>query len=124
MEQRTLIEARKAPALPAAFTHLDPFISWSLPLETERNIKRHASTMDEIRTFADTMLENVDQVVEHLNQFDVNVLPHEELTLMHMLLSLAEVAPAIEFYQQQAVVDGYDPRRFEADENFVMRPAV
>lgn len=124
MEQRTLIKARKAPVLPAAFAHLDPFIAWSLPSETERNIKRHETSMDDIRKFAEVMLENTDRIVEYLNGFDVNALRDEELALMHMLLSLAEVAPAIEFYQQQAVVDGYDPRRFAAEEDFVMRPSV
>lgn len=124
MEQRTVIKAVKAPVLPEQFAQLKPFIAWSLATETERNIKRHESSMEEIEAFANAMLENVDAVVAHLNAFDVNALPHEERSLFCMLLSLAEVAPAIEFYQQQAVVDGYDPRRFPAEEDFVMRPAL
>jgi hypothetical protein len=31
---------------------------------------------------------------------------------MNLALALAEVAPAIEFYKQPAVIDGYDPTRF------------
>ena len=44
------------------------------------------------------------------------------MTLMYLLLSLAEIAPAIEFYNQPAVIDGYESARFRADESFVMRP--
>ena len=32
--------------------------------------------------------------------------------------------PAVEFYQQPAVIDGYDPRRFIANESFALRPSV
>jgi len=110
--------------LPAAFSHLSPYVRWSLATETERNIMRHESSMDEIRAFVDVMLDEVDKIVAHLNQFDVNALPAPELALMRMLLSLAEVAPAVEFYNRQAVIDGYDARRFPAEEAFVLRPSV
>lgn len=127
MEKKIIIKAPKkrgVPVLPAKFQHLNSFIEWSLETETERNIKRHESTMDEIRAFADVMVENVDMIVAHLESLDPETLPDEEKALMSMLLSLAEVAPAIEFYSQQAVVDGYDPRRLQANESFVMHPVL
>ena len=70
------------------------------------------------------MLPKVDEIVVWLNQYELASLPEEAKTLMYLLLSFAEIAPAVEFYQQPAVIDGYDPRRFVADETFTMRPAI
>jgi hypothetical protein len=116
---------RPEAVLPDAFAALQPFVSvWALPTETERNIRRHQAPMADIVAFSDAMLTQVDAIVAYLNGFDVNALPPEAATLMQLLLSLAEVAPVIEFYRQPSVVDGYDPRRFTADETFVMRPSL
>ena len=42
-----------------------------------------------------------------------------------MLRSLAEVAPAIEAYDQQAaVIDGYESARFTPDETHRLRPSL
>lgn len=127
MEQKIMIvdaQPRMTPVLPAQFAHLTPFIGWSLPTETERNIKRHAASMEEIHQFIEAVLKDVDSIVAHLDANDINALPEEEQALMAMLLSLAEVAPVIECYGQQAVVDGYDPRRFQANESFSMSPLL
>lgn len=110
--------------LPAQFSHLEAFKRWSLATETERNQLRNSSRMEEIVAFKDAMLADVDAVVAFLNGFPLNAMPPEPLALMHMLLSLAEVAPAVEAYNQPGVIDGYEPARFVADEAFVMRPPV
>lgn len=124
----TIVPARvnhAAAVLPEPFVALQPFVPiWALSTETERNVRRHQMPMAEIVAFSDAMLAQVDEIVSYLNGFDVNALPPEATALMQLLLSLAEVAPAIEFYRQPAVVDGYDPRRFVADETFVLRPAL
>jgi hypothetical protein len=109
--------------LPSAFAHLQPFTGWSLATETERNTRRHEASMDEIQAFIDAMLADVDAIVAYLDAFG-ETLPPEARALMDMLMSLAEVAPVVECYRQQAVIDGYDPRRFVADENFVLKPAL
>ncbi len=110
--------------LPAQFAHLEVFSQWSLATETERNRLRNSSAMADIIAFKDAMLVDVDAIVAHLNGFPLDAMPAEPLALMHMLLSLAEVAPAVEAYNQPGVIDGYDPARFVADETFVMRPPV
>jgi hypothetical protein len=51
-------------------------------------------------------------------------MPETERHLMYLLLSLAEIAPAVESYHQPAVIYGYDPARFVAKEDFVMHPAL
>ncbi|MCA1326868.1 hypothetical protein [Herbaspirillum sp. alder98] len=112
------------PVLPAPFAHLAPFIGWSLATETERNRMRNTSDMRDIIAFKDAMLADVDAIVAWLDNYPLDAMPPEAQALMHMLLSLAEVAPAVEAYHQPGVIDGYDPTRFVADENFVMRPPI
>jgi hypothetical protein len=130
MEQKVIAitkrPAQLAPvALPEAFRDLERFVQvWALPTETQRNTQRHAVGMDAIVEFTDAMLPRVDAIVAWLNQFELASLRDDAKTLMYVLLSFAEVAPAVEFYRQPAVIDGYDPRRFVADEMFTMRPAV
>jgi len=113
-----------APTLPAQFAALTPFTNWCLATETERNRKRNASAMLELQAFRDAILPQVDEVVRYLDGFSLDAMPKDALNLMHMLLSLAEIAPAVESYHQPGVIDGYDPARFVADEQFVMRPSV
>ena len=111
--------------LPDAFADLQPFVErWALATETERNTQRHAVGMDAILAFKDAMLPRVDAVVKWLDTFALSALPDAAKPLMYLLLSFAEVAPAVEFYKQPAVIDGYDPRRFVADETFTMRPTI
>jgi hypothetical protein len=110
--------------LPEPFARLMPFIGWSLATETERNALRNASDMDDILAFAQAMLADVDAIVAHLDAYPLEAMPQAEKRLMYMLLSLAEVAPAVEAYKQPGVIDGYDPARFVADNNFVMRPKI
>ena len=130
MEQKVIVMAKRAArtvpvALPAAFSDLTCFVgTWALPTETQRNMQRHTVGMEAIVEFKDAMLPKVDGIVAWLNQYELASLPEEAKTLMYLLLSFAEIAPAVEFYQQPAVIDGYDPRRFVADETFTMRPAI
>ncbi|MFX1766781.1 hypothetical protein PWP93_30210 [Paraburkholderia sp. A1RI-2L] len=130
METKTInIEALRAtaapvPELPAEFASLQWFSGWALDTETARNVRRHAVTMDEIHAFVAAMLPEMERIFAWLDRFDMNALPADARALMCLTLSLAEVAPAVEFYAQQAVVDGFDPRRFAADEAFVMSPAL
>ncbi|WP_233857521.1 hypothetical protein [Paraburkholderia sp. HD33-4] len=120
--------SRKAPVsrtLPAGFESLAPFVeTWALDTETARNAQRHAVGMEAILAFRDAILPRVDEVVAYLNGFPLATLGEhpDAMTLMYLLLSLAEIAPAIEFYNQPAVIDGYESARFRADESFVMRP--
>jgi len=112
-------------SLPAQFAELAPYAPiWALATETERNIQRHTVGMDAIYEYSKAILPRVDEVVTFLNAIPLSDLDSkpEAMTLMQMLLSLAEIAPAVEFYKQPAVIDGYDSRRFVADETFVMSP--
>jgi hypothetical protein len=110
--------------LPTEFAALEPFVHWALPTETARNHHRHESSAVEIDAFAEAMLARFDEIVVRLNEFPLDAMPEQWQPLYWMLLSLAEVAPAVEFYHGPQVPDGYDTHRFVADESFPLRPRM
>lgn len=106
--------------LPEPFKDLEPFVdTWALATETERNQKRLASAMTEIQAFYNAMMPRMEAVLTYLSQFpldripeEVKTLPEETRRLFYLALAVAEVAPAVELYQQPGVIDGFDARRF------------
>jgi hypothetical protein len=108
--------------LPSDFQDLEPYADWALSTETLRNAKRTHSSQDQLKTFANAILPRVDAIATHVDSYAETSLPESSERLFLMLLSLAEVAPAIEYYGQPTVVDGYDNIRFKADESHVLRP--
>lgn len=100
-------------SLPAGFQDLEVFVSaWSLPTERERNRQRLSSSMSEIQALYDALLPRMDEIFNYLNQFPLNEMPEDAKRLFNLSLALAEVAPAVEFYKQPEVVDGFPADRF------------
>lgn len=97
--------------LPGEFSGLESLIEWSLPTERERNAKRLSSSMNEIKHFYDTILPRAEAILAYLDRFPLDEMPDEERHLLHMVLSLAEVANAVELFKNPAVIDGFDPKR-------------
>jgi hypothetical protein len=110
--------------LPEKFQDLEPIAGvWSLATETARNRQRLASSMEEMTRFSETLLPRLDEIFEYLDQFAVDKLPDAaSKNLFYLTLSLAEVAPALETYGQQRVIDGLHAERVVADEHFKLRP--
>lgn len=110
--------------LPAGFESLERFAAWVLETETLRNRKRLESSMEEIREFYDAMMAELDAVMQAINHIPLPELSEPQRNLLYLLLSLAEVTPAVENYDQPAVPDGFDSARFPAVEDFAMRPSI
>jgi hypothetical protein len=112
--------------LPDRFTPLQPWVDagWALPSESARTDKRHSCEMTEITAFSQAMLARIDDIVEYLNSFSLDEMPADARQLYFLMMSLAEVAPAVELYGQPLVVDGYEYRRFIADEDCSLRPPL
>jgi hypothetical protein len=98
--------------LPEQFHDLGKYMDWALPTERERTAKRHSSSMHEIRGFYDTMVERLEEILQHLSGFSVENAPDDANTLLLLTMSLAEVAPAVENFGQPDVDDGYQWSRF------------
>jgi hypothetical protein len=107
--------ARSAPPgqrLPASFSDLEPLIAWALGSESEREDRRLASTLDELRAFYDAITPRIESIVAYLSQFALDEMPSQARELLHMALSWTEIASAVEIYRQPRVINGLDPRRF------------
>lgn len=113
--------------LPADFAFLAKWSEWCLATETQRNRHRVAQSFDAISAFANDILPHVDPICAFIdaNQKADGSFEADVLNLYHMLLSLAEVAPAIESYDPEViVVDGYETKLFVPDEKHRLRPAL
>lgn len=109
--------------LPAGFEDLECFAAcWSLPSERERNRQRLSSSMEEIQSLYDALLPRMEEIIGYLNQQPLNDMSPEARRLFHLSLALAEIAPAVEFYKQPEVVDGFPPDRFVPVEVPYMTP--
>jgi len=98
--------------LPAGFEALEVFTSdWVLPDAVARMGKRQASTMEDIKRFYHAMLPQGVAALEYLKQFALGALPPEGERLLKLMLALAEVAPAVEWYNNQRVTDGFSVQR-------------
>jgi len=108
--------------LPAGFAELEPYLEWALPTETQRNQRRVRSAQADVEAFANAILPRAEDIARLVDATPEPLPPSVE-NLFLMLLSLAEVAPAIESYGQPTVIDGYDSARFVADETHILRPS-
>jgi hypothetical protein len=98
--------------LPPGFDTLEPYVAdWVLPGSLERMEKRRTSTMEQIRPFYDAAIAAADSALAHLRGFQLGELPAEEERLLKLMLSLAEVGPAVEWFGDPMVYDGFDARK-------------
>ena len=98
--------------LPQGFESLAPFTAaWTLPDAAARMAKRQASTIEDIRCFYDAILPHGAAALEYLKKYELGALPEEGEHLLKLMLSLAEVAPAIEWYNNPKVYDGFPIQR-------------
>lgn len=106
-------QPRSEQKLPAGFEDLERFAdAWARASERERNAQRLSSSMAEIQELYDALLPRMEAIINHLNQFPLDNMPGDAKRLFHLTLALAEIAPAVEFYKQPEVVDGFPPDRF------------
>jgi len=116
------LETRAGARLPEGFEMLESVAAWSLRTETERIKRRQASSFAEIAEFRDAVLPELPRIFEHLSAKDLGTLSATDENLLFLTLALAEIAPAVEFYRQAAVIEGFDALRFMPVENFCLRP--
>lgn len=110
-------------ALPEQFTDLEPLVeAWTPETERERNDKRLASTMEQIRAFYDALVPRAQAVLEYLKDYPCSdaaggagALPDPQRRLVNLMLMLAEVAPAVETFGERAVIGGFESSRFVPD---------
>ena len=98
--------------LPEPFADLEPFVAWAIPTENERNRRRRASTIEELRAFYDAILPRMDEIIAFLNQYPLDQMPDDARRLLHMGLSFMEVSPAIELLGEPDESGVFEASRF------------
>ena len=78
---------------------------WALASYNDRQARRHASTMDELQRFYDTVFPRSQAVLDYCNGFDIDDWPDGVKALMNMLYSLVLVSFAVEVWKQPRVPD-------------------
>lgn len=100
-------------ALPDGFEDLEVLVpDWALASAGARSSKRWASTMEDIKRFYNAMVGRVDAALDHLDRFDVDDLPEREGRLLLLILSLAEVAGAVDVYHRPFGAHALPPTRY------------
>jgi hypothetical protein len=98
--------------LPEGFADLERFVAgWVQPDVLARMAKRQASDIAELRHFYETMLPRGEAALAYLRDFALGELPAEAERLLRLMLMLAEVAPAVEWYNDPMVYDGFPVQR-------------
>ena len=98
--------------LPPGFDALEGWIdSWVLTDAAARMARRQASTIEQLRAFYEAMLPKGEAALGYLRGYELGALPPEGERLLKLMLALAEVAPAVEWYNDPRVFDGFPVER-------------
>jgi hypothetical protein len=107
-------------ALPKEFADLQPFADkWALPTENDRAAERRRSKPDELKSFYDATFRRLPDIIKRVDQYPLGKVQGADRHLFHMALSLAEVAPHVEFYKCDPAV----PYAFQEDRMFGVHSA-
>jgi hypothetical protein len=103
-------------SLPQEFRELERFVLlWSLATQTEREVRRRASSAEERKEFYDAIVPRLATILEYLNHLPLCEMAEEPRRLMHLTLSIAEIAPTVELYKGSATVPfSFEETRFIA----------
>ncbi|MFD6893030.1 hypothetical protein ACFWB0_00600 [Rhodococcus sp. NPDC060086] len=91
--------------LPTEFADLEPYIGWDLATEPERYAKRLASTMPEMQEFYNAAFPRLEDAIAFCDKFDLDDLPDDARTVMHLMQSLVMVSFPVEVWKQPRVPD-------------------
>ena len=107
MEQKMMV--------PAGFEPLEKFAKWNLDTADERTKARREATGPELREFYEGVLPHIEAVLDACHQYPLGELPESHRGIFNVALSMAEIAPHIEFYRGQVGVPyAFEEPRFVA----------
>ena len=98
--------------LPVEFQDLDGLVDeWAIATSGARADKRLTSTIETLRAFYDQLEPHAASALAYLQGITLEALTTTDATLLRLLLTLAEVSPAIEWYGRPDGAIGMDSRR-------------
>lgn len=101
--------------VPPGFEALVPFSKWNLMTADARTRARLGATSVELRTFYDGVLPHIEAVLDECDKFELGTLPESHRGIFNVALSMAEIAPHIEYYKGAVGVPyAFEEARFVA----------
>ncbi len=92
--------------LPPGFSDLDGFVAdWALPTRAQRYEARLSKPFDELVRFYDAIAPRAEAAIGYLNGLDIDDLPDDATTLLHMLYSMILVSYAVNVFKQNRIPD-------------------
>jgi hypothetical protein len=92
--------------LPQAFSDLQPFVAdWALPTRAERYEARLSRPFDELVSFYDALAPRAEEAIAYLDGLDIDDLPDDATTLLHLLYSFILVSYAVNVFKQNRIPD-------------------
>lgn len=92
--------------LPQGFSDLQPFVAdWALPTRAQRYEARLSKPFDELVTFYDAVAPRAEEAIAYLNGLDLDDLPDDATTLLHLLYSMILVSYAVNVFKQNRIPD-------------------
>jgi hypothetical protein len=92
--------------LPQAFSELQPYVAdWALPTRAQRYEARLSKPFDELVTFYDAVAPRAEHAIAYLNGLDIDDLPEDATTLLHLLYSMILVSYAVNVFKQNRIPD-------------------
>ena len=101
--------------VPAGFEALLPFAKWNLPTADQRTKARREASSEELRALYDGVLPHLEAVLDACDAFPLGELPESHHGIFNIALSIAEIAPHVEFYRgAPGVPYAFEEERFVA----------
>lgn len=106
---------RTSSSLPDGFSELEEFVAdWALPRQIERSTTRQSATMEKIMSLYQAVLPRLPEILEFLGEYSADGdIPEDVKRLFHLSLSMGEIAPAVELFNQPGVPYGFELQRFK-----------
>lgn len=99
--------------LPEHFAQLQPWCErWCLPDSNARSLARTSAKMADLQAFYDALAPQAPAALQYLSSKQLGELSDADESLLKLLLALAEIGPAVEWFGQPRVIDGYDESKF------------
>ncbi|MGD9711989.1 MAG: hypothetical protein AB7V46_08000 [Thermomicrobiales bacterium] len=102
-------------SVPPGFEGLAKFAKWNLMTADERTKARLEASPQELREFYDGVLPHIEKILDECDKYALGELPETHRGIFNLALTMAEIAPHIEFYKGQVGVPyAFEEARFVA----------
>lgn len=90
--------------VPIGFEPLAKFSQWNLKTTDQRTTVRRNATKEELAAFYNGVIPYIEAILDECDKFPLGELPDSHKGIYNIALSLAEIAPHIEYYKGEVGV--------------------